>query len=86
MSVKLKDLIVNKKPKIKKPMYEGFFSKLKSLLGLDKDKQKALKKDKKIKKSLNKLNGAWSDLEKMIERDYGEKVNFKKFKISDFLN
>jgi len=67
-------------------MYEGFFSKLKSLLGLDKDKQKALKKDKKIKKSLNKLNGAWSELEKMIERDYGEKVNFKKFKISDFLN
>ena len=86
MSVKLKDLIVNNKPKIKKTMYEGFFSKLKSLLGLDKDKQKALKKDKKIKKSLNKLNGAWSDLEKMIERDYGEKVNFKKFKISDFLN
>ena len=33
---------------------------------------------------LDKLNMHWDDLAKMIERDYGEKVNFKKFKASDF--
>ena len=35
---------------------EGFFDKLKSLLGLDSKKVKILKKDKKINQNLNNLN------------------------------
>lgn len=64
---------------------EGFFDKLKSLLGLDSKKVKKLKKDKKITGNLNKLNKSWSDIEKHIEKEYGQKVKFNKFKLTDFI-
>ena len=41
---------------------------------------KAFLMDEKGKKYKN-----WDDLAKMIEKDYGQKVNFKKFNANDFL-
>ena len=64
---------------------EGFFDKLKSLLGFDKREIKSLKKNKKFMSHVDSLNKNWSDLAKMIERDYGEKVKFDKFTAKDFL-
>ena len=70
----------------KKPIAEGFFSKLKSLFGSKGDKKlKKLKKDKTFMGHVNSLNKNWDDLAKMIEKDYGQKVNFKKFNANDFL-
>jgi len=64
---------------------EGFFDKLKSLLGFDSKKVKVLKKDKKINQNLKNLNKSWSSIEKHIAKQYGQKVKFNKFKLSDFI-
>ncbi len=64
---------------------EGFFEKLKSILKLDNKKIKTLKKDRKVTNSLKQLNKSWSDLAKSMEKDYGIKPNFEKFKLSDFI-
>ena len=64
---------------------EGFFEKLKSILKLDNKKIKTLKKDRKVTSSLKQLNKGWNDLAKSMEKDYGIKPNFEKFKLSDFI-
>ena len=64
---------------------EGFFSKLAKMLGFSSKKEKILKKDKKINSALNNLNQGWSNIEKHIEREYGQKVKMKKFKLTDFI-
>ena len=64
---------------------EGFFDKLKTLLGFDSKKTKILKKDKKINQNLKNLNKSWSNIEKHIAKQYGQKVKFNKFKLSDFI-
>ena len=64
---------------------EGFFEKLKSILKLDNKKIKTLKKDRKVTNSLKQLNKSWSDLAKSMEKDYGIKPNFEKFKLSDII-
>ena len=47
---------------------EGFFDKLKTLLGVDSKKTKILKKDKKINQNLINLNKSWSNIEKHIAK------------------
>ena len=88
MSVKLKSLLVNKKPKIQKSICEGFFSKLAKMLGLSSSEQKILKKNPKLKSSLKKYNDGWKSLEKDIQDLTGDK-KFKfphqRFKLSDFI-
>ena len=64
---------------------EGFFEKLKSILGLDNKKIKTLKKDKKLINIVKKLNNDWDELGDMFAKDYGiKKPKFQKFKVSDF--
>ena len=55
------------------------------MLGFPSKKEKILKKDKKINSALNNLNQGWSNIEKHIEREYGQKVKMKKFKLTDFI-
>ena len=64
---------------------EGFFDKLKYFFGFDSKKVKVLKKDKKINQNLKNLNKSWSSIEKHIAKQYGQKVKFNKFKLSDFI-
>tara|TARA_R100000008_G_C3578295_1_gene166679 strand:- start:724 stop:978 length:255 start_codon:yes stop_codon:yes gene_type:complete len=84
MSVKLKELITTK-PKPKKVIAEGFFSKLRSMFGFKPKQINKLKKDRKFKGHISKLNQNWDDLATMIEKDYGQKVKFEKFTIKDFM-
>ena len=64
---------------------EGFFDKLFKIFKVDKSTQSKMKKDKKIKSSIKDLNNSWSDLEDFVEKEYGQKVKFDKFKLSDFI-
>ena len=84
MSVKLKELITIK-PKQKKLIAEGFFSKLKRMFGFKPNQINKLKKDRKFKGHISNLNKNWDDLATMIEKDYGQKVKFEKFTIKDFM-
>ena len=82
MSIKLKELLNNKsKPKL---IAEGFFSKLKSLFGLGGDNLKKLKKDKKFMSHVDKINFHYDEIAKSFKKNYNIKVDFKKFKASDF--
>ena len=82
MSIKLKELLKsNPKQKI---LAEGFFSKLKSFFGFENNDLKKLKKDRKFMSHVSKLNGHYDNMAKHIEKYYGQKVNFEKFKPSDF--
>ena len=66
---------------------EGFFSKLRKMLGLSSKEEKILKKNPKIKTALD-YNKGWKNLEKKVQQQTGNK-NFKlphsKFKLTDFL-
>tara|TARA_Y100000004_G_scaffold21020_1_gene21431 strand:+ start:429 stop:677 length:249 start_codon:yes stop_codon:yes gene_type:complete len=67
---------------------EGFFSKLRKMLGLSSKEEKILKKNPKIKTALKDYNDSWKNLEKKVQQQTGNK-NFKlphsKFKLTDFL-
>ena len=85
MSIKLKNLIKIKESNEKTLIAEGFWSKLKSLFGSkNKDNFSKLKKNKKFMSHVAGINKHWSNLAKMIEKDYGMKVNFNKFNADDF--
>ena len=65
---------------------EGFFNKLFNFLKTDSSKQKSIKSDKKVKSSIKSLNKSWSDLEDILSKQYGKKVDLgSKFKLSDFI-
>tara|TARA_Y100000593_G_scaffold73699_1_gene135456 strand:+ start:54 stop:311 length:258 start_codon:yes stop_codon:yes gene_type:complete len=84
MSIKLKELLKTKSIKEEKVLAEGFFSKVKAFFGFgNKDVQK-LKRDRKFMGHVGKLNGHYENMAKHIEKHYGQKVNFEKFKPSDF--
>ena len=67
---------------------EGFFSKLSKLLGLSSKEEKILKKDRSVMKALKDYNKGWTNLEKKVQQQTGNK-NFKlphkTFKLTDFL-
>ena len=65
---------------------EGFYSTKAALLGAGLFAKAAskLRKHKKFKPELNKLNSLVRELEKGFEEEFGKKANFDKFKISDF--
>ena len=65
---------------------EGFYSTISALLGagLFAKAISALKRHRKFKPEILKLNSLVSDLEKGFEKEFGKKVKFDKFKISDF--
>ena len=64
---------------------EGFFSKLFNFLKTDKNKQKDIKNNKKVKSNLKSLNRSVSDLENLLSKQYGKKVKLDKFNLSDFV-
>ena len=73
---------------------EGFFSKIKKILGLSSAEETQLKKNKaaasKINNILNDLNDDVLDFEKSINSSYkdmgiNKKINIKKYKVTDFL-
>ena len=64
---------------------EGFFNKLFKMFKIDKSDQSKIKKDKKINNAIKDLNNSWADLEDFVEKEYGQKVKFDKFKLSDFI-
>ena len=65
---------------------EGFFNKLFKMFKIDKSDQSKIKKDKKIKGAVRSLNNSWSDLEDLLSKQYGKKVDLgRKFKLSDFI-
>jgi len=69
---------------------EGFFDKIKKMLGLTTSQEKQLKKNKKIQKTIKDLNSGVKEFEKHAEdmfKDLGikKKVNITKYKLSDFL-
>ena len=64
---------------------EGFFGKLFNFLKTDKNKQKDIKNDKKVKASIKSLNKSWSELEDLLSKQYGKEVKVDKFKLSDFI-
>ena len=65
---------------------EGFYSNISALLGAGLFAKfiSKLKKHKKFKPEIRRLNSLVSDLEKGFEKEFGKKVKFDKFKISDF--
>ena len=69
---------------------EGFFSKLRKVLGLSSKEEKTLKKNKKFMKSFKDLNSSVVNLEKMMNdemKTYGskKKIKLNQFKLSDFI-
>ena len=69
---------------------EGFFSKLRKVLGLSSKEEKTLKKNKKFMKSFKDLNSNVVKLEKMMNdemKDFGsnKKIKLNQFKLSDFI-
>ena len=73
---------------------EGFFSKIKKILGLSSAEETQLKKNKaaasKISNILNDLNDDVLEFEKSINSYYkdmgiNKKINIKKYKVTDFL-
>ena len=67
---------------------EGFFSKLGKILGLSSKEEKLLKKNPSIIAALKDYNKGWTNLEKKVQQQTGNK-NFKlphkTFKLTDFL-
>ncbi len=68
---------------------EGFFSKLKKLIGLSSKEEKILRKNSKFMKGLKSLNSDLVDLEKSMNDELKmmgskKKIKFNKFKVSDF--
>jgi hypothetical protein len=67
---------------------EGFFSKIKKILGLSSKEEKLLKRNKPFMNNLKDLNNTVSDLEDSLNdvfKQYGKKsVKLDKYKISDF--
>ena len=65
---------------------EGFYSTVSGLLGAGLFAKfiSKLRKHKKFKPEINKINSLVSDLEKGFEKEFGKKVEFDKFKIYDF--
>ena len=70
---------------------EGFFSKLFRIFKPKKSdgssKEELIKKvsqDPKVKKSLKKLNKSTTDLETILSRAVGQKINLNKFTVKDF--
>ena len=69
---------------------EGFFSKLRKVLGLSSKEEKTLKKNKNFMKSFKDLNSSIVNLEKMMNdemKTYGskKKIKLNQFKLSDFI-
>ena len=69
---------------------EGFFSKLRKVLGLSSKEEKTLKKNKNFMKSFKDLNSSVVNLEKMMNdemKTYGskKKIKLNQFKLSDFI-
>ena len=74
----------------KNVLTEGFFDKIKKMLGLSTSQEKILKKNKKVIKSINTLNDDVREFEKNAEemfKDMGinRKVNIRKYKLKDFI-
>ena len=69
---------------------EGFFDKLRKLLGLSSKQEKVLKKNKKFNTALKDLNTTVSELEDELNVRFKEldpkhkKVTLAKYKVSDF--
>lgn len=73
---------------------EGFFDKIKKILGLSTAQEKQLKKNKAVASKINNivddLNKDLKEFEKYAEQAFKDmgvnrKVNVKKYKITDFL-
>ena len=71
---------------------EGFFDKIKRMMGLSSSDQKKIKKetDKKLNSIIKDLNSSVRDFEKHaagMYKDLGikKKVNIRKYKLTDFL-
>jgi len=68
---------------------EGFFSKLKKLIGLSSKEEKILRKNSKFMKGLKSLNSDLVDLEKSMNDELKmmgskKKIKFNKLKVDDF--
>ena len=65
---------------------EGFYSNFAKLLagGYFAKFLSKLRTNRKFKPEITKINKLVSDLEKGFEKEFGKKVKFDKFKISDF--
>ena len=68
---------------------EGFFSKLKKLIGLSSKEEKILRKNSKFMKGLKSLNSDLVDLEKSMNDELKmmgskKKIKFNKLKVNDF--
>ena len=83
MSIKLKKLLKLKESKEQiteiKVISEGFFS---SLIKLFKGKD-VIKKNKKIRGSLGKLNSALGELERAASKEFGKPVKLQKINFKD---
>ena len=65
---------------------EGFFDKLFNIFKVDKSTQSKIKKDRKINSAIKDLNGSVTDLEDLLSKQYGYKVDLgSKYKLSDFI-
>ena len=65
---------------------EGFFDKLFKIFKVDKSDQSKIKKDKRIKSAVKGLNTSVKDLEDLLSKQYGYKVDLgSKYKLSDFI-
>ena len=65
---------------------EGFFDKLFNIFKVDKSTQSKIKKDRKINSAIKDLNGSVTDLEDLLSKQYGYKVDLgSRYKLSDFI-
>ena len=65
---------------------EGFFNKLFKMFKIDKSDQSKIKKDRKINSAIKDLNGSVTDLEDLLSKQYGYKVDLgSRYKLSDFI-
>ena len=70
---------------------EGFFDKLRKILGLSSKQEKILKKSKKFTDGLKNLNKTVSELEGELNRRFKEldpkhkSITLSKYKLSDFV-
>ena len=53
---------------------------------IDKSDQSTIKKDRKINSAIKDLNGSVTDLEDLLSKQYGYKVDLgSRYKLSDFI-
>ena len=69
---------------------EGFFDKLRKMLGLSSAQEKKLRKNKKVMDAIKDLNYDVRTFEKLAQdmfKDFGinRKVNIRKYKLKDFI-